>query len=49
MEIHLQKIKCAKCGYEWVPRVKRPVKCPRCQTFDWDKESSKGKAEVATD
>jgi len=23
-------MKCPKCGYEWIPRVKSPKRCPRC-------------------
>jgi rubrerythrin len=23
---------CKKCGYEWIPRVANPKKCPSCQT-----------------
>ena len=26
------KLKC-KCGHKWLPRVKKPLKCPRCQRF----------------
>jgi len=26
----LPKIKCPYCGYEWIPRVANPKKCPRC-------------------
>ena len=26
-------LKCAKCFYEWTPRVSRPKKCPRCQRW----------------
>jgi len=24
-------IHCPKCGYEWIPVVENPKKCPRCQ------------------
>lgn len=27
------KMKCERCGYEWVNRVENPKKCPRCQTW----------------
>lgn len=48
MEIQLIKVKCAKCGYEWIPRVKRPVKCPnqKCQAFDWDVYEKKAEVET---
>ena len=25
-------MKCEKCGHKWIQRVKRPLKCPMCQT-----------------
>ena len=28
---------CCRCGYEWSPRVTKPKRCPRCQTWDWQK------------
>ena len=34
-------IKCAKCGYEWIPRVKNPKKCPECQSRNWMGEKLK--------
>jgi predicted Zn-ribbon and HTH transcriptional regulator len=27
----VQKLRCEKCGHEWIPRVENPWKCPRCQ------------------
>ena len=24
---------CPRCGYEWMPRVENPKKCPRCQKW----------------
>jgi predicted Zn-ribbon and HTH transcriptional regulator len=29
-KMQLPKIKCQKCGYEWIPRVENPKKCPKC-------------------
>ena len=26
----IEPMKCAKCGYSWTPRVKKPKKCPYC-------------------
>jgi len=33
--MHMSKrvVKCPYCGYEWVPRVEKPKKCPRCQRW----------------
>lgn len=28
---------CLACGYTWLARIaKRPVKCPACQSRNWD-------------
>ena len=27
-----------KCGHEWIPRVPKPQYCPKCLSYDWDKE-----------
>ena len=27
-----------KGGHEWVPRVPKPKRCPKCLSYDWDKE-----------
>lgn len=34
------KNKCLKCGYEWPSRNpdQKPVQCPRCKRYDWDKK-----------
>jgi len=29
---------CKKCGHEWIPGVPRPLRCPKCLSYDWDKE-----------
>ena len=32
----IYKFRCQRCGHIWEPRTgKEPVKCPRCQKFDW--------------
>lgn len=28
--------KCLRCGFEWLPRVQHPVKCPHCKTDLWN-------------
>lgn len=33
----MEKCKCEKCGHEWIPRKRKPVSCPRCKRYDWDK------------
>jgi len=29
---------CKRCGYSWDARIEEPVACPRCKSYDWDKE-----------
>ena len=29
---------CKRCGHRWIPRVKRPIGCPRCHNTGWDTE-----------
>jgi len=28
--MQLVKLSCPKCGYQWIPRVENPKKCPKC-------------------
>ena len=30
-------MKCNKCGYEWTPRTIKPLTCPKCKRYDYDK------------
>jgi len=32
-----RKITCKQCGYDWRPRVKKPVKCPSCYSLKYNK------------
>ena len=34
---------CEKCGYRWLPRVPKPVRCPRCGSVYYDGEREKKK------
>ncbi len=34
----MKKVKCLKCGFEWIPRVEDPLQCPKCKRYDWNKE-----------
>lgn len=34
----LPQCECAKCGWEWTPRIKDPKWCPKCRTVYWRKE-----------
>lgn len=32
------KLKCIKCGHEWIARTEKPLKCPMCQSKNWDRK-----------
>lgn len=34
----IKKIKCLRCGFEWIPRTETPKACPRCKSYDWNKQ-----------
>jgi len=29
-------MKCSRCGWTWVPRVKKPKVCPGCHSVKWN-------------
>ena len=31
----LSMFTCKKCNHQWISRVKKPLKCPKCGTFKW--------------
>lgn len=35
----MEKLKCKKCGHEWIPRTDDPAECPNCKARDWEKEN----------
>jgi 5-methylcytosine-specific restriction endonuclease McrA len=37
----MEKIRCKQCGYQWLPRTAKPIKCPHCQSRKWDKRKHK--------
>lgn len=39
------KLKCKYCNYEWLPRKDKPVQCPRCKRYDYEKEIDIGSIE----
>lgn len=36
--MNLKKLKCNRCGHEWVPRVEDVRVCPKCRSLRWDKD-----------
>ncbi len=36
--VNLLKLKCKRCNHSWVPRVNGIKKCPKCSSYNWDKE-----------
>lgn len=32
-----RKITCKQCGYDWTPKVEKPVKCPNCYSEKYNK------------
>lgn len=36
--VRLPKVKCKRCGWEWVPRVANPKWCPKCNSPYWNRE-----------
>jgi len=43
MKVKLQKLKCKRCGYSWVPRAEEVRVCPRCHSPYWDRKKKRGK------
>jgi len=37
----LKKLKCVKCGHEWIPRKEDVRQCPKCKTAYWAKSKKK--------
>ena len=34
----MEKLKCKKCNYEWLPRIEtEPKECPNCKNRGWKK------------
>ena len=47
----LKKLKCLRCGHEWVPNITNPITCPKCKSPYWNKprkEVKKPKAKSTT-
>lgn len=36
-----QAVKCKRCGYVWIKRVRRPKVCPKCKSAYWNKKKTR--------
>lgn len=36
MQVKINKLKCQKCGYTWVPRKDKVWVCPACHSYKWN-------------
>ena len=36
--IFYDEITCKRCEYTWNPRIPNPRVCPRCKSYDWQKD-----------
>ncbi len=34
-------VHCKRCGFDWTSRKDTPMKCPRCGSYSWNKETSR--------
>lgn len=32
----MEKLKCKRCEYEWLPRLENPRQCPLCKSYSWE-------------
>ena len=37
VRVKLPRLKCLRCGHEWVPQQEEVNMCPKCKTKSWDK------------
>lgn len=39
--VKLPEATCKRCGWVWVPRVKKPRWCPKCNSPYWNRERTR--------
>ena len=42
----METLSCKRCGHKWASRTKKPLACPKCKSYVWEKKgatSGKGK------
>jgi DNA-directed RNA polymerase subunit RPC12/RpoP len=37
VKINITKLKCLRCGKEWIPKKEDVRQCPKCKSAWWDK------------
>ena len=40
--LNLPNLHCLHCGHRWIPRTKKPIKCPLCHNR-WDRKPVRDK------
>ena len=40
MKIKIIKLKCERCGHQWVPKKEEIRQCPKCKSPWWDKKNA---------
>jgi len=43
MKVKIAKLKCKRCGYEWIPRKTDVRMCPKCHSPYFDREKQRKK------
>lgn len=41
----LVRLKCKRCGHEWIPRVGDVRVCPKCKSAYWDRDRDGGEVD----
>ena len=36
--IKVKQCTCDICGKEWITKKEKPLSCPKCKRYDWDKK-----------
>jgi len=36
MKIRIPKLKCKRCGHEWIPKIEDVKQCPKCKSARWN-------------
>ena len=48
MKVAVKKLRCKRCGHEWIPRKEDVRVCPnpKCHSVYWDKEGKYQEGEI---